>query len=141
MVKFKADFTFDKGSDDVSAEAASALDKLVDILNSSAAKDFNVYVAGHTDDIPIKKPETLRRHPTNWYLSAHRAVEVQSVLEKQGLAPQRIGVMGFSEYHPVEANAAGQKGSAKNRRVEIWIVPPGKFLTEATTTPAPAPSK
>jgi len=131
MVKFKADFTFEKGSDNVSAEAAEALSKLAGILNSPAAANFHVYIAGHTDDIPIKKPATRRRHPTNWYLSVHRAVEVEKVLEKAALAPERIGVMGFGEYHPVAPNAPGRKGNPKNRRVEIWIVPPERFLTES----------
>jgi flagellar motor protein MotB len=140
MVKFKADFTFDKGSDDVSSGASEALGKLVDILNSPAAAKFHVYVAGHTDDIPIEKPDTLRRHPTNWYLSVHRSVEVEKALEKSGLSPERIGVMGFSEYHPVEANASGNKGNPKNRRVEIWIVPPGRFLTEPSAGGAAVPA-
>jgi len=129
MVKFKADFTFEKGSDNVSGEAVEALGKLTEILNSPAAEKFHVYVAGHTDDIPILKPATRRRHPTNWYLSVHRAVEVEKVLVKAGLAPGRIGVMGFGEYHPIAPNRPGKKGNAKNRRVEIWIVPPGRFLT------------
>jgi len=131
MVKFKSDFTFEKGSDKVSAGAKEALAKLVEILNTPPAGGFNVYIAGHTDDIPIKKPATLRRHPTNWYLSVHRAVDVEKVLTAAGLAPKRIGVMGFGEYHPIAPNAPGHKGNAKNRRVEIWIVPPGRFLTES----------
>ena len=129
MVKFKADFTFAKGKDDVSPEAVDALGKLTGILNSKAASGFHVYVAGHTDDIPIGKPATRKRHPTNWYLSVHRAVEVQKVLTRAGLAPVRIGVMGFGEYHAIEPNSANKKGNPKNRRVEIWIVPPGRFLT------------
>ncbi len=129
MVKFKADFTFEKGKDDVSAGAAEALKRLVGILNSEHASKFHVYIAGHTDDIPIKKPQTLRRHPTNWYLSAHRAVEVQNVLVKSGLRPERIGVVGFGEYHPIEKNKPNKKGNPKNRRVEIWIVPPDRLLT------------
>ncbi len=129
MVKFKADLTFDKGSDDVSAGAAEALAGLVQILNSEPAAGFHIYVAGHTDDIPIKKPSTLRRHPTNWYLSVHRAVEVQKVLDKAGLDPERIGVMGFGEYHPIEPNKPNRKGNPMNRRVEIWIIPPDRFLT------------
>lgn len=129
MVKFKADFTFEKGKDDVSAGAVEALKRLVEILNSEHASKFHVYIAGHTDDIPIKKPQTLRRHPTNWYLSAHRAVEVQNVLVKSGLRPERIGVVGFGEYHPIEKNKPNKKGNPKNRRVEIWIVPPDRLLT------------
>lgn len=131
MVKFKSDFTFDKGSDAVSATAAEALGQLAAILNSSAAQTFHIYVAGHTDDIPIKKADTRRRHPNNWYLSVHRAVSVEKVLTKAGLEPRRIGVMGFGEYHPIAPNAPGKKGNRLNRRVEIWILPPDRFLTAA----------
>jgi chemotaxis protein MotB len=136
MVKFKADLTFEKGSDEVSATAKEALAKFVQIINSEAAAKFNIYVAGHTDDIPIRRSETMRRHPNNWYLSVHRSVAVEEELAKDGLAPARIGVMGFSEYHPVEANAPGNKGNRANRRVEIWIVPPDRFLTGAVSSVA-----
>ncbi len=131
MVKFKSDeaLTFDKGKVDVRPAAREALAKFVEIINTDAASKFHVYVAGHTDDIPIKLPATRGRHPTNWYLSVHRAVAVQKVLQAAGLAPGRIGVMGFGEFHPVAPNAAGKRGNKLNRRVEIWIVPPGRFLT------------
>ena len=129
MVKFKADLTFKKGRDDVFPSAVEALGKLVKILKSKPASEFHVYVAGHTDDIPILKPATKRRHPNNWYLSVHRAVEVQKVLEAAGLGPKRIAAMGFGEYHPVAPNAPGNKGNERNRRVEIWIVSPDRLLT------------
>jgi len=86
--------------------------------------------------MPIRRPQTKRTHPDNWYLSVHRAVAVQKELARAGLAPARIGTMGFSEYHPVEPNAPGNKGNGANRRVEIWIVPPGRFLTQPTTVAA-----
>lgn len=131
MVKFKSDetLTFQKGKVDVRPAAREVLAKFVEIINTEAASKFHVYVAGHTDDIPIVRKETLGRHPTNWYLSVHRAVAVQKVLQAAGLAPRRIGVMGFGEFHPVAPNAAGKKGNKLNRRVEIWIVPPDRFQT------------
>jgi len=129
MVKLKSDLTFDKGSDAVAAAAKDALAKLATIMNTPGASAYNVYVAGHTDDLPIVKPETRRKHPDNWYLSVHRAVAVQKELTAAGMAPERIGAMGFGEYHPVAPNAPGKKGNAVNRRVEIWIVPPDRFLT------------
>lgn len=131
MVKFKADLTFERGSDSVTGEAKEALGKFVEILTGQAAAEFNVYVAGHTDDIPILKPATKKRHPNNWYLSVHRAVAVEKILAKAGLIPERIGVMGFGEYHPIAPNAPGKKGNRLNRRVEIWILPPDRFLTAA----------
>ena len=143
MVKLKTDLLFDKGSDNVSAQAREALGKFAQIMNSATAQRFSVYVAGHTDDIPIRKPETKTLHPTNWYLSVHRSVSVEEVLAGAGLAEARIGAMGFSEFHPIAANAPGNKGNSVNRRVELWIVPPDRFLTRsgATATPAASPSE
>lgn len=138
MVKLKSDLTFAKGSDEVSAQAKEALAKFVDIINSATARRFNVYVAGHTDNIPIQKPDTRQRHPTNWYLSVHRAVAVQEVLADEGLAPERIAAMGFSEYHPIAPNASNKGGNSANRRVELWIVPPGRFLTVDRGSAGPA---
>ncbi len=131
MVKFKSDLTFSSGSAVVNDQAAATLEQLAKILNNIEAKGFSIYVAGHTDDVPIGRPDTRRRHPTNWYLSVHRAVGVEKILEKAGIGPKRISVMGFGEYHPVAPNKAGKKGNKANRRVEIWIIPPGQFLTDA----------
>ena len=127
MVKFKSDLTFPLGSAKVKSEAAAMLAKLVKILNDPGAKEFAIYVAGHTDDVPIRR--VRRRHPTNWYLSVHRAVGVQEELTKSGLNPKRIAVMGFGESHPIAPNKPNKKGNKQNRRVEIWIVPAGSFLT------------
>jgi chemotaxis protein MotB len=129
MVKLKADLTFEPGSDTVQAGAKDALAKFVAVINGPDGAKFNIYVAGHTDDIPIEKPDTKRKHPDNWYLSVHRAIAVEQVVAKAGLSQPRIAAMGFSEWHPVAANAAGRKGNRANRRVEIWIVPPDRFLT------------
>ncbi len=129
MVKFKTDVLFAKGSDDVTAEAQSSLAGLAKVLSSVAAAKFHVYIAGHTDDVPIGKDETRKLHPSNWYLSVHRAVSVREALAGAGVPNYKIGAMGFSEYHPIEPNAPGKKGNPRNRRVEIWIVPPSRFLT------------
>ena len=56
---------------------------------------------------------------------------VEEALEEAGVSPERLAVVGFSEYHPTVANAPTQKGNQANRRVEIWIVPPRQFLTGA----------
>lgn len=129
MVKLKSDLTFAKGSDEVASSAKDALARFVRIMSGSVASKYNVYVAGHTDDLPIVREETRRRHPDNWYLSVHRAVAVQKEMATGGLVQERIGAMGFGEYHPVAPNAPNKGGNAANRRVEIWIVPPDRFLT------------
>ncbi|HQI28056.1 MAG TPA: hypothetical protein PLT20_08215, partial [Sedimentisphaerales bacterium] len=53
LVKFKSDLLFEKGSDAVTSQAAGAVKTLCGILNTEAAKEFHIIVAGHTDDIPI----------------------------------------------------------------------------------------
>jgi chemotaxis protein MotB len=137
MVKLKADLTFELGSDVVQASAQQALTKFAEILQTDAAGKFNVFIAGHTDDLPVSRLETKRRHPDNWYLSVHRAVAVQQTLASAGIAPQRICAMGFGEYHPIEANKPDKKGNKANRRVEIWIVSPERFLTAPTAKAEP----
>ena len=125
MVKFKSDLLFDKGSDVVTSQAAAAIKSLSEILNSEQARKFDIIVAGHTDDIPIQKAETLRAHPTNRALSSHRAISVIELMEKGGIEPKRLSSRGFGEYRPLEPNAPSRKGNPKNRRVEIYIVPAG----------------
>jgi len=133
MVKFKTDVVFAKGSDTVNAAGQAALVKFAQIVRGAEAAKFAIYIVGHTDDIPVTKPETLRRHPNNWYLSVHRAVSVKDVLAAAGVPDRQLGVAGFGEYHPIAPNAPGKKGNEKNRRVEIWIVPPNRALTTDAT--------
>lgn len=125
MVKFKSDLLFEKGSDVVSAEAAEPIKKLCEIINSKTAEGFDIIIVGHTDDMPIRKSETISQHPTNWHLSAHRAIAVEKLMESSGVSPTRMSVRGFGEYRPLEANEANKKGNPKNRRVEIYLVPAG----------------
>jgi chemotaxis protein MotB len=137
MVKFKTDLLFPPGGDDVAPAAKQALKSFADIIRSAEAVQFHIYVIGHTDDLPIRSEQTKRMHPTNWYLSVHRAVSVMQELAHAGVSEPRMGVMGFGEWHPIAPNAAGHKGNPANRRVEIWIVPPDRFMTGAPTA-APA---
>jgi flagellar motor protein MotB len=140
MVKFKADMTFDPGSADIKPAALAALKKLAEILNSPDANPFNVFVAGHTDDIPLVNAATIAKFEDNWGLSLGRAKSVVKALYGggAGIAQERMGAMGFSKYHPVAPNAPGNKGNVLNRRVEIWIVP-NNLLISQPARGAPAP--
>ncbi|MBN2138866.1 MAG: OmpA family protein [Sedimentisphaerales bacterium] len=126
IVKFKSDLLFDKGSANVAATAIEAVKSLCGILNSAEGKKFDIIIAGHTDDIPIRKAETRADHPTNWHLSAHRGIAVLNVMTANQMDVHRLSVRAFGEYRPVEPNAADNKGNPKNRRVEIYIVPEGE---------------
>lgn len=125
MVKFKSDLLFEKGSDKVTASAAQAVKSFCDILNSPEAQNFDVIIAGHTDDIPIGQPDTLKKHPTNWHLSAHRAIAVLNVMAGNKVDPKRMSIRGFGEFRPVAPNRPNKGGNPQNRRVEIYIVAKG----------------
>lgn len=125
IVKFKSDLLFELGSDTVTASAAGAVKSLCGILNSNEGKEFDIIVAGHTDDVRIAKSETRAKHPTNWHLSVHRALAVLNIMENNNVAPTRLSARGFGEFRPIAENLPGKKGNPQNRRVEIYIVPQG----------------
>lgn len=123
IVKFKSDLLFERGSDDVAPAAAEVIKSLCAILNSEEGKNFDVIIAGHTDDMRIAKPATRQVHPTNWHLSAHRAISVLEIMGQNNIAAERLSVRGFGEYRPIAPNEPNKKGNPQNRRVEIYIVP------------------
>ncbi len=125
IVKFKSDLLFEKGSDTVASDAVEAVKSLCEILSSEEAEGFDVIITGHTDDIPIEKPETRQKHPTNWHLSTHRAISVLNVMAESNVDLERMSVRGFGEYRPIAENKPNKKGNPLNRRVEIFIVPEG----------------
>lgn len=138
-VKWHADLLFDLGSDEVKSSSLDAMRGFSDILKSPAAADFEVVVVGHTDNVRIAKPETRSRHPTNWHLSAHRAIAVSDLLQKNGYSADRISVMGCGEYRPIADNAA-ESGRRQNRRVEIYLVPRGTIVQGSRKVAAAPPA-
>ena len=127
MLKIKSDLTFASGSVKVKPAAVAALKQLGKIVNTPEAKKFYIYVAGHTDDQPLKA--TKDRYGTNWILSAYRAVAVIQELFSAGVEQPRMAAVAFSKYHPIAPNKPNAKGNPVNRRVELWIVPPDRLLT------------
>jgi chemotaxis protein MotB len=125
IVKFRSDLLFDKGSDQVATTAVAAIKSLCGILNTEGGKEFDILIAGHTDDIPIQRPATREKHPTNWHLSVHRAISVLNVMRSNDIAPERMSVRGFGEYRPIAPNGPNKTGNEQNRRVEIYIIPKG----------------
>ncbi|GMV96728.1 MAG: hypothetical protein AMXMBFR83_10880 [Phycisphaerae bacterium] len=123
-VRWKADLLFPLGSDVLasSAEVQDALHEFGRIVNLPEAAELELVIVGHTCTTPIRKPETLKEHKTNWHLSAHRAIAVMRLLAEAQVAESRMGVMGYGELRPIADNATAE-GKARNRRVEIYLVP------------------
>ena len=133
MLRFSSDLTFALGSASLSSAADQTLNQLAAILNSADARDFEVRILGHTDNVPIKRPSTRAQHPTNTHLSVHRAISVRDALVTDGVTPNRTLVAGYGQYRPIAPN--GARGAAANRRVEIYLFPmTSPVMTEDTTT-------
>jgi len=120
MLRFVSDLTFGSGSDTVQASAAESLKTLASVLGNGAASQYDLEIVGHTDN---EKPgsNTRRNHPSNMHLAAHRAISVRNTLGQAGIDWSRMSVTGWGEHRPIVANNSN-KGTAQNRRVEIYLV-------------------
>jgi len=109
---------FDSGKSEVKKEGLVVLQKVVDILMN--VTDKAIRIEGHTDNVQIGGV-LAARYPTNWELSAARAVNVTRFLQAQGLEPENLGAVAYGEYKPVADNDS-EEGRAMNRRIEIILV-------------------
>ncbi len=135
MIRLKSDVTFPSGSDQVRSEAQASLRSLASVLQSAVSQGFEVTVVGHTDNVPISKPETRAAHPTNMHLSAHRAISVRSLLVSSGVPAASISAAGWGEYRPAVPNRPGTAGTPENRRVEIYLRPAVEASSGETQAP------
>ena len=110
---------FDSGKAEVKQEGLVVLGKVIEILKT--VNDKSIRIEGHTDNKPIVGPLT-QRYPTNWELSAARAINVARYLQKQGIEPASLSAAAFGEFKSVADNAT-LEGRGKNRRIEIVLVP------------------
>ncbi len=111
---------FDSGRSSIKPDGIEILRRVGKILLT--VKNRSISVEGHTDNVPIG-PELAKTYPTNWELSVARATNVVRYLQdKIGVDPGLLSATGHGEYQPVTTNATAE-GRAKNRRIEIIIVP------------------
>lgn len=110
---------FASGEAKVKKEGLAVLGRVVEILKT--VKDKNIRVEGHTDNVKITS-RLARIYPTNWELSAARAINVSKYLQEQGIDPTILSATAFGEYQPVADNDTPE-GRAKNRRIAIILLP------------------
>jgi chemotaxis protein MotB len=111
---------FDSGEAALKPAGMEVLKRVATILMK--AEDKLLIVQGHTDNVPIVG-RLAERYPTNWELSAARAVNVARFFQEQaGLDPERLSAAAFSEYRPRAGNDT-REGRQKNRRIEIVLAP------------------
>jgi chemotaxis protein MotB len=106
---------FNSGEAAIRTEALPFLQGLAAVM---LELDRHVLVEGHTDNVPIRS--TL--FPSNWELSAARAVIVVRVLsELYGVPGTHLAATGYADTRPLTANLSPEQ-RAKNRRVEVIIL-------------------
>ena len=110
---------FDSGEAELKPVGEVVLRKIASILTQHP--ELKVHVIGHTDNVPIRA--TARsRFASNWELSTARALAaVRFLTERAGVAPQRLGAVGYGEFRPIADNTSVE-GRARNRRIAITIL-------------------
>lgn len=94
--------------------------------------DRHVRVEGHTDNVPI----ATEQFPSNWELSATRAVTVvRAFLEQYGVPADHLTAVSHADSRPLVDNLTPEN-RAKNRRVEI-VVQERRPATQPIETEAP----
>jgi len=127
---------FDSGKAEVTERGAEVLAKIGGVL--AKVDDKAIQVSGHTDDSPIADKELQARFPTNWELSAARAVNVVRFLSEKAKVPgKRLLAAGYGQHHPIATNN-NHEGRARNRRIEILLTPEVEFKGEASLSAAEA---
>ncbi len=112
VIRVTGQLLFDSGSARLRPEALIFLDE---IARLARAFPYEVSIEGHTDDIPIRTEE----FPTNWHLSADRAIAALQYLAEVGrIDRSRLSAAGFADTRPLVANDSSRK-RATNRRVEF----------------------
>ena len=105
---------FQTGSAVLTAEAGRILDAVSPALVGTA---HDISVEGHADYRKSVSP-----YPSNWELSADRAVHVlRHLVEVGGVAQERIAAVGYGAARPI-ATGTSPDQLAANRRVDIVVL-------------------
>jgi chemotaxis protein MotB len=118
---FQSEVLFPPGDATVSDQGKQALDKLAEAVKELQAEippDINwvLRIDGHTDKRPINTVE----FPSNWELSAARAIAVLKYLQGDGVSAQHLVAAGFGDSRPIDPGETDE-AFAKNRRIEFKL--------------------
>jgi chemotaxis protein MotB len=114
QVQIGADVLFASGVSEPSSSALPILKRLGEALRPYPN---SIRIEGHTDDVPIHGGV----FHSNWELSGARAGSVVRLLAEEGIDPQRLEVVGFGEFRPIQPNETAA-GRNSNRRVVLMIL-------------------
>lgn len=128
-IELSGDLLFDVGKVQLKPAGRAVLAEIAGVLRTMPGRAFQV--AAHTDD---DRKAKSARFPTSWELSAAQAVAVVRQLVQGGMSPQSLSATGYGEFAPVGPNVT-REGKARNRRVEIALVPEREEGMKAPVAP------
>jgi len=118
---FQSEVLFSAGQSNISDTGGEAIAKLGDAilqLEQEIPPEINwvLRIDGHTD----KRPISTVQFPSNWELSAARAISVAKLLIDQGVSPNRLVAAGFGEFTPIDSGDTDE-AYRRNRRIEFKL--------------------
>lgn len=123
VISLASDNFFEEGSADLNIEETrEILLKLSKFFQEPEIKNRRFRIEGHTDSTPVSN----EKFPSNWELSAARAVNTLHYLSDFGVDEKRFSVAGYADTRPVFSNDSREE-QAYNRRVDILILDDGHF--------------
>jgi chemotaxis protein MotB len=118
---FQSEVLFGTGANAINQEGRTELNKLASALlelEQQIPSEINwvLRVDGHTDTRPIQSAQ----FPSNWELSAARAIAVVQHLISRGVPARRLVAAGFGEFQPID-DGDTEEAFRHNRRIELKL--------------------
>lgn len=117
----QSEVLFPAGSATLKPEASPELDRIAGAILDLAKQipadiPWVLRIDGHTDARPIASAQ----FPSNWALSAARAIAVVQAMAAKGIPPQHLLAAAFGEFQPLDAGST-EEAYARNRRIEMKL--------------------
>ncbi|MDX1711791.1 MAG: peptidoglycan -binding protein [Rhodovibrionaceae bacterium] len=118
---FQSEVLFETGEAELGPEGRQQIMQLGQTLKEISGRipddiDWVLQVEGHTD----KRPINTEKFPSNWELSAARAISVVKVLLDVGIPPNRLAASGYAQYKPL-IDEDSLQAYRRNRRIELKL--------------------
>ncbi|HHB82076.1 MAG TPA: peptidoglycan -binding protein [Devosia sp.] len=118
---FQSEVLFSAGQASISPQGRDEIIKLADAilqLETEIPPEINwvLRIDGHTD----RRPISTVQFPSNWELSAARAISVAQLLIERGVSPHRLVAAGFGEFSPIDPED-NEEAYRRNRRIEFKL--------------------
>jgi chemotaxis protein MotB len=114
-IRFSESILFASGEAALNEQGTAVLRRFAPLL-SKLEPGFRLSVEGHTDDRPIR----TAAFPSNWSLSAIRALNVLHLMAESGVDQKKLLLKALADNRPIAADAS-ESARAKNRRVTLLV--------------------